>query len=142
MLADVCVLCELPLPKRPIVEEEKAFCCTGCQVVYQILSSKEITENFQTNSLFRHASEAGIISNPSLNEEISQKTIDAETKRLHLEITQMWCPSCAEAIRLILMRQKGIKYCVGDYATDLAVIDYAPRYLGKERISKLIERLG
>ncbi len=137
-----CVLCSLLCPNDPIVEEEKPFCCSGCLTVYRILNAQSYSGNYQTHPLFQQALLSGVISNPNLYEELADKQIEGEIKTVHLEIGDMWCPSCAEAIRLILMRQKGVKRCVVDYATDLCVIEFSPRVLGKEQLFQLIERLG
>jgi len=54
----------------------------------------------------------------------------------------MWCPSCAEVIRLILLREKGVRQCIVDYTTDLAMVEYSPRNISKDTIAQLIRRLG
>ena len=65
-----------------------------------------------------------------------------ERKKLYLEIAEMWCPSCAEIIKLIISKEKGVMSCVIDYSTDLAAIEYSPRYLSQENIIDLIKKLG
>ncbi len=54
----------------------------------------------------------------------------------------MWCPSCAELIKLILLKETGIRSCHVDYTTDLATIEYAPRRLSKDTILERIRSLG
>jgi heavy metal translocating P-type ATPase len=54
----------------------------------------------------------------------------------------MWCTSCAELIKLILLRHKGVKGCIVDYATDLASIEFYPQLISKEDINNLIQSLG
>lgn len=140
-----CALCDQVLPSHPILDSDHAFCCPGCQAVFRILSNKNQLDNFQENPVFQQALRAGLISNPALLEHIKRNSPNVsahELERLHLEIQEMWCPSCAEIIRLILLQEKGIKNCVVDYATDLASIEFAPRYISKERIFELISRIG
>ncbi|MBB65120.1 MAG: ATPase P [Waddliaceae bacterium] len=144
-VAESCTLCSLELSEHPIREEEYAFCCPGCHAVYKILSAQGSLNKFEEHPVFRQAVESGLISNPSLLEELRQKQPSFEKdelQKLHLEIEEMWCPSCAEIIRLVLLQQKGVRLCVIDYATDLASIEFAPRYIGKEQILKLIQSLG
>lgn len=140
-----CKLCDLALPKHPIVDSEHSFCCMGCHAVFKILSAQEALKNYQETPLFQQALRSGLISNPELQQQIRDSKVElpeGEWLRHHLEIGGLWCPSCAEVIRLILLREKGIRQCVVDYATDLASIEYAPRHISKEKIHDLIKALG
>ena len=99
--------------------------------------AKGSLDNYQQDPLFKQAVHSGLISNPALLEQIAlqQKAAPNDPReRLHLEVTEMWCPACAEVIRLILLQEKGISSCQVDYSTDLASIEFSPRYLSKEKI--------
>lgn len=140
-----CDLCDSPVGTRPVRDGEALFCCAGCQAVYQILSSKGEEKEFAEHPLFQQAVKSGLISNPTLLESLRSKKVDApesEFQKLHLEVGDMWCPACAEVIKLILLKEKGVRHCVVDYATDLASVEFAPRYISKERIFGLIGRIG
>lgn len=144
-MVNFCSLCQLDLPVFPIIDEEKKFCCTGCHAVYRILDSKNLVENYHESSLFQEALKAGLISNPQLLQQIKNQKSTADHKdiqKLYLEIKEMWCPSCAEVIQLILLKQKGIFNCTVDYATDLASIEFSPRYISKDKIAEIISSLG
>ena len=67
---------------------------------------------------------------------------EGEREKFHVEIRDMWCPSCSEIIRLVLMRQKGVVNCVIDYTTDFASIEFSPRMVSKDTIITLISKLG
>ncbi|NGX61964.1 MAG: Copper-exporting P-type ATPase A [Chlamydiae bacterium] len=136
-----CTLCELPIPKNPIQEEGNRFCCTGCLTVYKILSAQSALENVRAQPLFQEALKGGILSNPALYEEKADGEA-REKKGLPLEVTGMWCPSCAEVIGLLLRRKKGIYLAKVDYATDLAIVEYDPQKMGREEIIEAICRLG
>ncbi len=133
-----CHLCALKCPDNPIREDEKPFCCSGCLTVYRILQAKNYFGDYHNHPLFTEALASGVISNA----EHYQSAVEGETETLHLEIQEMWCPSCADAIRLILERRKGVKRCYVDYATDLALIEFAPRFVSKEALIALIKRIG
>ena len=126
-----CKLCELPLPKNPI---EEAFCCSGCLTVYNILG-----EANKEHPLFQEALKAGVISNPAL---VFDEKTSQESLRAHFEVRGMWCPSCAIAIRMLLLRQKGVLKAVIDYSTDLALVEYDPRQTNKEALFDFIRRIG
>ena len=135
-----CALCQFELPSHPILVDEKAFCCSGCHAVFTVLSTRNQLENFQTHPLFLQAVRAGLISNPYLLE--NTKPMGEERHKIALEINNMWCPSCAEIIKLLLIQEEGIGRCIVDYATDLASIEYAPQRISKEQILTLIKSYG
>ena len=135
-----CSLCALALPKNPIREGKELFCCSGCLTVFQIVG---LLQDFRQHPLFQEALKAGVISNPEwVKNESEREEPRCEQKKCHLHIEGMWCPSCAEAIQLILMRQKGVLRCVVDYATDLALITFNPAVISKEHIEAKIQKLG
>ena len=142
-----CDLCSCEIFHHPILDENKQFCCAGCQVVYHILLSRNELTSFQDTSLFQQAVRSGLISNPALLDQIQQHRASlqgplGELEKWHLEIVDMWCPSCAEVIRLMLLKEKGVKNCIVDYATDLACIEFYPRYISKEKILSIIQGIG
>lgn len=127
----ICALCSSP--------SDQEFCCPGCRAVYQILERKSELEGFQDHPLFRQAVKSGLISNCELQ---IDKSLPGELQKIYLEIGEMWCPSCAEIIRLVLLQEKGVKACAVDYTTDLASIEFAPQYISKQRLLELISSLG
>ncbi len=139
-MTNCCTLCSLTCPKDPVVEDEKPFCCVGCLTVFRILGAQKFEGDYRTHPTYKQALQSGVISNPDCFEEA--KAVEGEVRSLHLEISEMWCPSCAEAIRMILMRQKGVRRCVVDYATDLALIEFSPLFHSREEIMGLIGKMG
>lgn len=138
-----CSLCQMEVGAVECRVGEQSFCCPGCRAVYQILASKNGLSDFQTHPIFTQAVKAGLISNPALLDAMRTKEVPSlEAEKFHLEIQEMWCPSCAEIIQLLLLREKGIKGCVVDYSTDLAAIEFYPRYIAKEEILGLIRSFG
>ena len=125
-------------------EDLSVFCCLGCQVVYQILKTQNALDHFHHHPIYRQALQSGLITNPELNlSKLEEEKIPEEDfQKLHLTILDMWCPSCAKVIHLILLREKGIRHCVVDYSTDLAAIEYTPRLISKDKIIRLIQQLG
>ena len=117
----------------------------GCRTVYTILSSRNELGGIHQNPLFKAAVKSGLISNSSLLDEIrlhQEKSPIRESERIYFEISDLWCPSCAEVIRLVLLREKGVRNCVVDYATDLASVDYYPKIISKDTLLGFVQRLG
>lgn len=140
-----CALCCLDLPRHPYGDGTLSFCCIGCRTVYQILETQNALSNYEEAPIFQQALQSGLISNPALLEQIRKKKPQVNTEdlqRLHLEVGNMWCPSCAEVIKLVLLQEKGVMSCVVDYSTDLAAVEYSPRHIGKERIIARVKSFG
>lgn len=141
-----CALCQSPLTYHLYKDDKQLFCCAGCQAVYQILASQDRLDQATKHPLFQQALKSGLISNPYLMEQVSHnqngELPEQEWMKLHVEIQEMWCPSCAKIIHLMLIKEKGVRQCLVDYSTDLASIEYTPRYISKEKIFRLIEQLG
>jgi P-type Cu2+ transporter len=140
-----CTLCRQPLSSHPIMDQTHHFCCSGCQAVFSILTTRGESEQFHNHPLFLQAVRSGLISNPALLEQIRDRTTqfsEGECQRLYFEVGEMWCPSCAEVIRLVLLQEKGIKNCSIDYATDMASVQFSPKLIAKERIFQKIVDLG
>lgn len=139
-----CTLCSSPILGYLHREDgEKAlFCCKGCQVVYQILKVQGALEKFHDHPVYRQAVQTGLISNPQLKEKPEENIPEEDYQKLHLVIENMWCPSCAQVIHLILMRHKGVRQCLVDYSTDMAAIEFTPRIISKEKVLSLIRQMG
>lgn len=115
------------------------FCCFGCRTVWHLLSSRGALENYREHPVFIQAVQSGLISNPFLKVEPQEAE---ERKRVPFEVSEMWCPSCAEVIELLVKMEKGVLSCKVDYTTDLAMVEYDPRKISSEEIFKFISQLG
>jgi heavy metal translocating P-type ATPase len=144
-IVNFCTLCALPVGGSSMRDGEHVFCCVGCQAVFNILSFRQELADFRENPVFKQALESGLISNPLLLEQIQRKQFRGdlkEIKRVVVEISDMWCPSCADLIRFILLQTKGVHRCTIDYTTDFGVVEYFPREIDEEVILKSIHSLG
>jgi heavy metal translocating P-type ATPase len=141
----LCLLCGNESGESGIREGNHLFCCAGCRAVYQILSAKNQLDHACDHPVFKQAIEAGLISNPQLLDQLRKRKLEVdpqERERIHLEVEGMWCPSCAEVIRLFLLQTNGVLNVVVDYTTDLAAIEYSPRHVTRDEISAVISNLG
>lgn len=143
MTTSHCALCSTSTNPSAIIDGNHHFCCSGCQAVFTILSAKNLLHQYQETPIFQQAVRYGLISNPALLEQIRQKeTTLEECEKLYFEVQEMWCPSCAEVIKLIISQEKGVKNCIVDYSTDLAAIEFSPKQISKEYLFQLIKNLG
>lgn len=141
-----CVLCRNTVggSQSSLSDEENVFCCKGCQVVYRILEAQGGVGDFQNHPIYQQALKGGLIANPALAfpKDEEAKIPEDDFLKLHLSIQNMWCPSCAQVIHLMLMREKGVRSVIVDYSTDLASIEFTPRLISKEKVLEVIEKLG
>lgn len=140
-----CALCNAPVVRQAITEGVHTFCCIGCHAVFGILAAQNQLHAFDQHPIFLQAVRCGLISNPDLLEQIQKQKLqinEEERQKCYFEIDGLWCPSCAEIIRLLLLQKQGIVNATIDYATDLASIEYSPRYFSKEQIFAAISGLG
>lgn len=145
MVCIECSLCKNELPKNPIIDGVAYFCCAGCHAVFNILASSNQLDDFENHPVFTQAVRSGLVSNPLLLDQIRARKIEAplcERDKLYLEVADMWCPACAEIIRLIVLQKNGVHSCVIDYSTDLAAIEFSPRCISKEEIIQAIQSFG
>ncbi len=144
--SEACSLCSIPVGKRPISDAGKSFCCPGCHAVYNILSARNELASFEQSPVFQRAVVAGLISNATLLERLRDRSQEAsgddERQKIHLEISDLWCPSCAQVIQWIVMNVRGAYRCVVDYATDIAIIEFSPLKTSKESLMEAIRGFG
>lgn len=136
-----CSLCQLPLIKGSLFEKGLSFCCPGCLSVWRILEAKKELEGAKEHPLVREAARRGIISNPNLIQELSEKR-EGTAFRFTFEIVDLFCPSCQDLIEWVLQKERGVKSALVDYSTDLAVVEYLPSRIGKEELLQLVSSLG
>lgn len=138
-----CALCGVSAGKTPIIDGASTFCCAGCHAVYKILEARQELALFQDSPLFHHAVRAGLITNAQLLETLAKRSQEqGERRKLYLEITDLWCPSCALVIQWIISQMRGVIQCVVDYTTDLACIEFSPFKTSKSEIVREIQALG
>ena len=141
-----CALCSVPIGRHPISDGENSFCCSGCHAVYNILSARNELASFESSPVFQRAVQAGLISNRTLLERLRESSHDSdkdtEKQKIHLEISDLWCPSCAQVIQWIVMNVRGALRCLVDYATDIAVIEFSPLKTSKEALLEAIRSFG
>lgn len=138
-----CSLCALQATHPIVDDQEHTFCCPGCQAVFNVLHSQGLVADWKEHPLFQQALKSGLISNPDLIDQIEQQEPSAyKWEKYYLEISNMWCVSCAKVIQWILLREKGIRKCIVDYTTDLMVVEFSPMEISKNRILVLLDSFG
>lgn len=149
-----CELCGLTIGRHPFTRnfngEEKQFCCLGCMNVYAILLESGVMaagQDLRETEVFKRSLALGLISNggaktsslPSVPPPIP---LDAATQEVLLQVSGMWCSSCAWLIEHALAGERGVVSAEAFFASDLVKVKYCPQYLPPTRIAERIAELG
>ena len=140
-----CTLCDTTLTGLLCEDEGLPFCCHGCMAVYRVLLQRGELARYQESPLFQQAVSSGLISNPRLLDTLRQEEAHKATlatQKLYFFIPDLWCPSCADVIRWVLVQHKGVVSCHVDYSTDCAAITYDPLQIGSEALFNRVRSLG
>lgn len=102
--------------KHPIIWEDKAFCCNGCQTVYQLLNSKELGQYYEIEKMpgikiDQPESEASDKYNFLDLPEIKEKLLDFSdggTSKVRFFIPGIHCASCIWLLENLRVLHQGI----------------------------------
>lgn len=138
---NLCALCAHTIKTHALCDQEKIFCCGGCLAVYNVLSHRGELSSYRESGVFQQALRSGLISNPELLAGLHKET-STPPKKVQFYLGDLWCPSCAEVIRLVLLQERGVLDCMVDYFTDVAFLEFDPQVIGEERLIQLIRKMG
>jgi len=150
-----CHLCGLPCGKHPystqVENAERFFCCLGCMNVYVILSESGVLasgQDVRETELYKRGLQLGLIARGS-GEESTSKTAkrpavarDGNSCELVLQISGMWCSSCAWLIEHAVKSLPGVIDAEASFATDLLKVQYEPKALPPDRILQRVSKIG
>ena len=148
-----CDLCGLACGKHPlthrITDRDLAFCCLGCLNVYIILSESGVLasgQDIRETELFKRSMALGLISQRDrelpAGEGDPNSPLAATTEELLLDISGLWCSSCAWLIENVTAKIPGVTRAEVSFASDTAKITYQPQLLPSETIIARINSLG
>jgi P-type Cu2+ transporter len=154
VIARECQLCGLPCGKHPystsIENVERHFCCLGCMNVYVILAESGALaagQNLRETELFKRGLQLGLISQPvpeTPAETVSNAVpaTDSAVCELVLQVSGMWCTSCAWLIEHAVNSVHGVISVEASFATDLVKVKYQPQQTPPSLIFRRIASLG
>lgn len=146
-----CELCGLAVGLHPFTRgfggTEKSFCCLGCMNVYAILLESGVIaagQDVRETEVFKRSLALGLISTGGAKTSHAAPPIpaDAQTQEALLQVSGMWCSSCAWLIEHALSGERGVVSAEAFFASDLVKVKYCPQYLPPNRIAERIAELG
>ncbi len=142
-----CFHCGDSLPSKPIIYNEKYFCCDGCKGVYVILNENNLSNFYNLEK------GAGIKPN-SLNyrkyeflniPSIQQKYIDfsdEKTSRITLFLPKIHCSSCIYLLENLSKLNSAVLSCQVDFTKREAAIVFDHHKLSFENLAMLLDSIG
>ncbi|MBL8187190.1 MAG: heavy metal translocating P-type ATPase [Acidobacteria bacterium] len=146
-----CDLCGLAIGRnsftRSFDDEEKSFCCLGCMNVYAILLESGVIasgQNVRETEVFQRSLALGVIATggKEVNSKLPPIPQDALTQEVLLQVSGMWCSSCAWLIEHTLTKERGVISAEAFFSSDLVKVKYCPQYVPPDRITERIGQLG
>src|SRR6185369_1160167 len=102
--------------------------------------------NARDTALFKRSLELGLIATGSQKRVAAPRAsaipADAIVQEILLQVTGMWCSSCAWLIEHLLASEHGLVSAEVFFASDLVKVRFHPQYMPPERIIKRITSLG
>ncbi len=147
-----CDLCGLGCGAHPlgqkVSELERHFCCVGCMNVYLILVESGVVasgQDLRETEVFKRSLELGLIArreSPETETGEATANADSPTRDLLVQVTGMWCSSCAWLIEHVLRKERGIVAAKASFASDTVKVTYRPQCMPPQRVLDKIEGLG
>lgn len=154
MTSQQCDLCGLgcgahPLMQR-VAEVDRYFCCMGCMNVHLILTESGVLasgQDVRDTQIFKRSLELGLIAqgDGARGDEpaaAANATEDSPTRELLVQVTGMWCASCAWLIEHVVGKERGVLSVQASFASDTVKVTYCPQWLPPQRVLERIEGLG
>ena len=143
---EFCYHCGAECGKRPIVFDEKPFCCSGCKTVYSILSENGMTSYYQLNSAPGKRPEASDSKYAFLdNEIIAKELISFQEGRLtgmHTFMPNMHCSSCIWLLENLHKLEPGVKSSQVNFSKREAYIVFEHDTISIRRMAEFLDALG
>lgn len=146
-MSEGCFHCGDEIIGKPIVFEEREFCCNGCKGVYQLLNDNNLGGFYQM--------EQGAGTRPSNNtndkynyldvENIKAKFIefeDGELSRINLHLPTIHCSSCIYLLENITKIEANIVSCQVNFTKREASIVFRSKELPLSKLALLLDNIG
>lgn len=146
-----CYHCGSDCPTRTaaVVFDDKPFCCTGCQTVYQLLSEHQLCQYYDLND---NPGKATPTDTPALDRlafldlpAIASQLVDFQNASLaHVTfyIPSIHCSSCLWLLEHLYRLEPGVQQCRVDFLKKQVHLVFDPTRLSLRQLAELLTSLG
>jgi P-type Cu+ transporter len=141
-----CFHCGGDAGKHPILEDGKAFCCTGCFTVYGLLSSHHLTDYYQVQAHPGQRPEAAEGKYAWLSDPLQASKLleyqDGKLAKTTLKLPTMHCAACIWLLEQLYKIQPGILRSEVDFPRREVSLSFNPSQISLEKVVTLLDTLG
>lgn len=143
-----CVHCGLPCLATAVAKNDKNFCCTGCQTVYEILTENGLSHFYELNE------RAGVqikrtsareqflfLDEPAVREKLLDFT-DGKTSRVTFTVPSIHCIACVWLLEHLYQLNPGIGRSTVNFPKQEVVIQFTDAKVSLSAIVALMASLG
>ena len=145
-MQQTCFHCGSDCGKSPIVFDEKNFCCHGCQTVYEIFSTNNLSCYYDLQSApgaipQEVEKKYDYLDNPDIIEKLVEFN-DGNVQVVNLYIPHMHCSSCIWILENLNQLQSEIKSSQVNFPKKTARITFKTNELSLKEVVKLLSAIG
>ena len=131
-----------------IVIEQKAFCCSGCKTVYEILNENNLCDYYTLNSkpgiTLKDAAFSRRFAYLDDEQVIARLTgfSDDNVSIVKLYIPKIHCSSCIYLLENLYRLHKGIQRSIVHFSSRTVKITFSPKKISLREVVELISSIG
>lgn len=142
-----CYHCGEDCPDDHIHIEEKAFCCEGCKMVYEILNTNgmcqyyDLDEKAGVSLRGKTRAEFAFLDDPEVKERLINYT-DGELTRVTFYLPQMHCASCIWLLENLYRLNEGVRNSSVNFPKKEVYISYSESKTSLRKVVELLSSIG
>lgn len=143
-----CFHCGEDCITRPIRIEEKAFCCEGCRMVYELLNKEGLCNYYALNTAPGvnrrqqvRADKFAFLEQENIQQQLIDFRDDEQTQVLFY-LPQIHCSSCLWLLENLFRLHEGVISCSVDYTRKEARVTFNHHKAGLREVAELLTGIG
>ncbi len=142
-----CYHCGETCDQHPVILEDKAFCCEGCKMVYEILNTNDLCQYYEIDenagvSLKGYKQERyAYLDEPEVTEQLIAFT-DGKKTKITFHLPQIHCASCIWLLENLYRLNEGILYSKVNFIKKEIYLTYDEATTSLRSIVELLASIG
>lgn len=142
-----CTHCGDECPPDPIMTEEKAFCCQGCQVVYHILMENGMGDYYQfeqnpgVSQRSVHSRNYVFLDDPDVVKNLLEFS-EEHISKISFALPQIHCASCIWLLENLSKLNPGVLNSRVNFLRKTATVTFDPRLVSLRQLVELLATIG
>jgi Cu+-exporting ATPase len=141
-----CYHCGTPNGAHPVLFDGRAFCCSGCRSVYEILNRNQLCDYYAIadapgrTSTLRQTSRFSFLDDPSVEASFVERYGPAAVVRF--TVPQVHCSSCIWLLENLPQLDRGITNSRTDFLKKSLTVRFNPQQTTLRRVVELLASIG